>query len=220
MDAIECIRTRTSTRRFTTETVSKVLLKDIIEIAQRSPSYRNCQPWEVVVVSGEKKEALSALLIHLAEKGEVPKPDIPAPQSWPEDIQKRVESHIKKRAEYSGLNMADPDYMKNNLIANFRFYGAPHVIFLFQDSSLSNWQILDMGMFAQSLMLAAHSRGLGMIPQVYLTYYPSDVKKFLQIPESKRLVLGLSIGYPDPKDKVNSYRSDRVPVGKIIKWIE
>jgi len=77
-----------------------------------------------------------------------------------------------------------------------------------------------MGMFAQSLMLAAHSRGLGMIPQIYLTYYPSDVKKFLQIPESKRLVLGLSIGYPDPKDKVNSYRSDRVPVGKIIKWIE
>lgn len=220
MDAIECIRTRVSTRKFNSDPVSKVLLQDIIDIAHRSPSYRNCQPWEVVVVSGKKKEALSAILIDLAENGVEPKPDIPAPQSWPEDIKRRMETHLKKRAEKSGINMDHPDYMKNNLIANFRFYGAPHAIFLFQDSSLSNWQILDMGMFAQSLMLAAHSKGLGTVPQAYLTHYPAEVKKVLEIPESKRLVLGISIGYPDAKERVNRYRSDRVAVGKILKWIE
>jgi nitroreductase len=220
MDAIECIRTRTSTRRFTSEPVSKVLLQDIIDVAHRSPSYRNCQPWEVVVVSGKKKEVLSAILIHLAERGVVPNPDISAPQSWPEDIQRRLETAIKKRTEFSGIDMADPDYTKNNLIDNFRFYGAPHAIFLFQDSSLSNWQILDMGMFAQSLMLAAHSKGLGTVPQAYLTHYPSEVKKFLQVPDSKRLVLGLSIGYPNSKEIDNRDRSDRVPVSKIVKWIE
>lgn len=172
------------------------------------------------MVSGRKKEALSALLVHLVESGNVPKPDIPAPKSWPQEIQLRIEAHIKKRAENSGIEHADPDYMKNNLIANFRFYGAPHAIFLFQDSSLSNWQILDMGMFAQSLMLAAHAKGLGTVPQAYLTHYSAELKKFLDVPASKRIVLGISIGYPDPKDKINNYRSDRVPVSEIVKWVD
>ncbi len=38
------------------EPVSKVLLQEIIDIAHSYPSYRNCQPWEVVVVPGKKKE--------------------------------------------------------------------------------------------------------------------------------------------------------------------
>jgi len=220
MDAIECIRTRTSIRKFKSESVSKDLLREIIDIAHRSPSYRNCQPWEVSVVSGGKKDALSALLINMAEKGVVPNPDIPAPQSWPSDIQLRIESHLKRRAENSGVNMSHPGYMKNNLIENFRFYGAPHAIFLFQDSSLSNWQILDMGMFAQSLMLAAHSKGVGTVPQAYLTHYPAVVKKFFEIPDSKRLVLGLSVGYPDMTEKAVPFRSDPVAVNSIIKWFE
>jgi nitroreductase len=220
MDAIECIRTRSSIRKFKSESVSKDVLREIIDIAHWSPSYRNCQPWEITVVSGGKKDALSALLINMAEKGVVPNPDIPAPQSWPSDIKLRMESHLKRRAENSGVNMSHPDYMKNNLIENFRFYGAPHAIFLFQDSSLSNWQILDMGIFAQSLMLAAHSKGVGTVPQAYLTHYPAVVKKFFEIPDSKRLVLGLSVGYPDMTEKAGPFRSDRVAVNSIIKWFE
>ncbi|MBI5212410.1 MAG: nitroreductase, partial [Nitrospirae bacterium] len=46
------------------------------------------------------------------------------------------------------------------------------------------------------------------------------VKEFLGIPESKRLVLGISIGYPDLEDKTNSFRTDRVDSSEIVKWIE
>ena len=77
-----------------------------------------------------------------------------------------------------------------------------------------------MGLFAQSLMLAANAHGIGTVPQAFLTDYPATVKQLLQIPDSKRLVLGISIGYPDMEDKANSYKSQRVDVSEILKWVE
>jgi nitroreductase len=220
MEAIECVKTRISVRKFKSDPVPKETLVEIVEAAQRSPSYRNCQPWEVVIVSGKKKEALSSRLVHLTEKGVGFKPDIPSPGLWPDTMRKRMDELLKKRAAVLNIKMDDPQFMQNSLIANFRFYGAPHAIFLYQDSSLSTWQILDMGIFAQSLMLAAHAKGLGTVPQAYLTNYSEEVKNFLEIPEYKRLVLGISIGYPDPKDKASTFRSDRVELKSILRWIE
>ncbi|MEK7850675.1 MAG: nitroreductase [Deltaproteobacteria bacterium] len=220
MDAIECIKTRMSIRKFKHEPVPREILLSIVETAQRSPSYKNSQPWEVVIVSGERKEALSKALVDLIEKDTPPKPDIPEPVSWPTHIEQRMAEHMKKRSEKFGLNLADPGLLKRSKMANSRFYGAPHGIFLFQDSSLPTWSIFDMGLFAQSLMLAANARGIGTVPQAFLTDYPATIKEFLQIPETKRLILGISAGYPDWEDKANSYKSQRVDVSEIVKWIE
>lgn len=55
MEAIECIKTRMSIRKFRHCPVPKNILTEIINTAQWSPSYKNSQPWEVVIVSGEKK---------------------------------------------------------------------------------------------------------------------------------------------------------------------
>ena len=71
MDALECIRTRKSIRAFKPEPVPKEVLTEVIATAGRSPSYKNSQPWEVAVLSGAKKEALSAHVIELFESGEL-----------------------------------------------------------------------------------------------------------------------------------------------------
>jgi nitroreductase len=91
---------------------------------------------------------------------------------------------------------------------------------LFQDSSLTPWSVFDMGLFAQSLMLAAHAHGLGTVPQAFLTDYAEHVKKFLGIPESKRFVLGISIGYPDMDSPANKFRTDRVNTDEIVRVIQ
>lgn len=220
MDAIECIRTRMSIRRFRPEPVPKELLLSVIETAMRSPSYKNSQPWEIAIVSGEKKNALSEMLLSLLEKGERPEPDLPEPEKWPETLQKRIQSHLMKRSTFLGIDITSPEAQKKAKRANFKFYGAPHGIFLFQDSDLTEWSILDMGMFAQTLMLAAHASGLGTVPQAFLIDYSKEIKRFLGIPDSKRLILGISIGYPDLEDRANSYRSERVKVEEVLRWIE
>lgn len=219
MDAIECIKTRMSIRKFRPDPVPKEMLLDIIRTAQRSPSYKNSQPWEAAIVSGEKKEALSKILVDMVEKDVPPGPDIPEPVTWPSDVERRMNEHLRMRSEKFGLNLNDPGLLKRSKIANFRFYGAPHGMFLFQDSSLPLWSLFDMGLFAQTLMLAANARGIGTVPQAFLTDYSHAVKEFLEIPVSKRLVLGISIGYPDREDRANSYKSLRVDVNEMTRWV-
>jgi len=219
MDAIECIKTRMSIRKFKPDPVSADTLLKIIDTANCIPSYKNSQPWEIVVISGAKKEALTHMLIDTLEKGVEPQPDLPAPLSWPPMIGARIDALMKKRSEITGKDLNDPEVRKKAKIANFRFYGAPCGMFLFQDASLTAWSIFDMGLFAQSLMLAAHAHGLGTVPQAFLTDYSGEVKTFLGISETKKLVLGISIGYPDLESPVNAFRTDRVETAEIVRVV-
>ena len=220
MDAIECIRTRMSIRKFKPEPVPQETLLSLIDTAKWSPSYKNSQPWEIVIISGEKKEKLTRLMLDLLEKGGEPAPDIPQPLSWPPQIEARINALMKKRSELTGKDMNSPEVRKKSKMANFEFYGAPHGIFLFQDSSLTPWSVFDMGLLAQSLMLAAHAQGLGTVPQAFLTDYAQQVKRFLDIPETKRLVLGISIGYPDLDSQVNSFRPGRTDTDEFVRIVQ
>ena len=220
MDAIECIRTRKSIRGFKPQPVPKDILNEILETAVWSPSYKNSQPWEVIILSGRKKEELSNMLVGLFEKGTPPCPDTPEPWVWPEAENARIADLYRRRAEASGINLDDPEVLKKAKIANFRFYRAPHAIYLFQDASLTPWSLFDLGLFAQSLMLSAHAKGIGTVPQAFATDYAQDIKRFLNIPETKRLVLGISIGYPDPGSPVNAFRTNRVDISETVRWVE
>ncbi|MFH1702798.1 MAG: nitroreductase [Nitrospirota bacterium] len=220
MDAIECIKARMSIRKFKPDPVPLEVLKRVIDVAKWSPSYKNTQPWEVVILSGKKKEELSKILVELLEKDTKPCPDIPEPKSWPQALDKRINALLKKRSELTGVDMFSLEALRKAKIANFQFYGAPHGMFLFQDSSLTAWSIFDMGLFAQSLMLAAYANGLGTVPQAFLTDYAKHVKKFLGIAGLKRLVLGISIGYPDLSSPVNQFRTDRIGTDEIVRVIE
>ncbi|MFC2043861.1 nitroreductase [Chloroflexota bacterium] len=105
-------------------------------------------------------------------------------------------------------------------MVNFRFYGAPCLLFLFMDNSLTSWSIFDVGLFAQSLCLAAHAFGLGTCLQATLANYLDAVREFLELPKTKLLVLGISIGYPDFDAKINTYQSTRIGLSEFVRWYE
>jgi nitroreductase len=220
MDTMECIKTRRSIRKFKPEPVPKEILTEIIQVAQWSPSYKNSQPWEAVVLSGPKKEALTKMLLQLVEKDTAPCPDLPEPKAWPAAEAARIDRLLRKRAEATGTNMNDPKALKEAKMRNFSFYGAPHVIYLFQDTALSLWSLFDMGLFAQTLLLAAQAKGLGTVPQAFATDYAQPIKEFLGIPKTKRLVLGVSIGYADMQAPENAFRTDRGTMDGFVRWIE
>lgn len=201
------------------DTVPAKKLFSVIETARWSPSYKNSQPWEVVVVSGSRKEELTKMLTGLLESGEPPCPDIPEPLSWPPEIDARIADLMKKRSELTGMDLTSPEIRRKSKLANFAFYRAPHGIFISQDGALNAWSILDLGMFCQSLMLAAHASGLGTVPQAFLTDYSRQTKEFLGIPAGKRLCLGMSIGYPDMASPANQFRTDRVETETILRMI-
>ncbi|MEN8200463.1 MAG: nitroreductase [Thermodesulfobacteriota bacterium] len=220
MDTIECIKSRRSIRKFTEESVPRQELEDLINIARWSPSYKNSQPWEAIILSGEKKKSLSKMLVDLLENGVENSPDLAAPVSWPEAENGRIKHLLAKRMELTGIDLSAPEMIIKAKKANFNFYYAQHAIYLFQDASLSDWSLFDIGLFAQSLMLAAHAKGLATVPQAFATDYAKEVKEFLGIPASKRLILGLSVGYPDMDSPVNAYRTERAEADEICSWME
>jgi nitroreductase len=220
MDTIECITSRKSIRRFKPDPVPREVLIEVIDIAKWSPSYKNSQPWESVILSGAKREALSKMLLELLAKGRPPSPDVPAPRSWPALEAARIEDHFKHRRSSIGVDLGDPDHIKNIKRENFQFYGAPHVIYLYQDASLSPWSLFDLGLFAQSIMLAARAKGLGTVAQAFATDYAKEIKQFLGIPDTKRLILGMPIGYPDTESQEYTFRSHRAETDAIVQWLE
>jgi len=220
MEAIECITTRSSIRKFSAEPVSRETVSEIVKTAQWSPSYKNSQPCEVVAVSGSRKEALTAMLLELLESKTDTSPDIPTPASWPEPVNSRINELMAKRSAQSGIDLNAPESVIRSKKANFRFFGAPCGLFILQDASLGEWSILDSGLFIQSLMLAAHAKGLATVPQAFLTDYAREIKSFLGIPETMRLLLGISLGYPGAAPDAMPPRPDRVPVEEILRFIE
>jgi len=90
LELVEGIETRRSFRAFKSTPVPKEIIENILKAASKSPSYTNTQPWEVVVVSGKKKEELSRILYELAKSDVIPNPDLPIPKTWPALLEQRA----------------------------------------------------------------------------------------------------------------------------------
>ncbi len=54
MDAIKCIKTRRSIRKYKPDKIEKEIIKDIIDCARLAPTANNIQPWEFIVVDNKE----------------------------------------------------------------------------------------------------------------------------------------------------------------------
>ena len=220
MEILDGIETRHSIRAFKPNPITRDVMEKILQAASNSPSYTNTQPWEVVVVTGTKKDELGRKLLELAKAKTPTSPDMPIPKSWPSAMEVRSREHGARRLNTLGMARDDQEGREKLRLMNFEFYGAPCAILLFMDGSLGEWSIFDMGLFAQNLILAAHSLGVESCLQASVTNYALEIKKFLGMAESKKLVICISLGYPDEKAKLNTYRSLRQKPGEFTKWYE
>ncbi|MFC1941799.1 nitroreductase [Chloroflexota bacterium] len=218
MDLLEGIETRRSFRAFKPTPVPRETMEKILKAAGRSPSFTNTQPWEVSVVSGKKKDELSAILYTLADSNAAMNADLTLPTTWPSELERRSGEHGSKRLNALGVAREDKEGRKRLRMMNYEFYGSPCVLLLFMDSTLTPWSVFDMGLFAQTLSLAAHSLGLGSCLQASIAGYPDTIREFLGIPNTKLLMLGISIGYPDYEANINSYHSSRVSLDNFVQW--
>jgi nitroreductase len=220
MEILDGINTRQSVRGFQPNPIARDVLNKILQAAGNSPSYTNTQPWEVVMVMGKKKDELGLKLLELARAKAPTHPDLVIPKGWPAALEARSREHGARRLTTLGVAREDEEGREKLRLMNFDFYGAPCAAFLFMDGSLGEWSIFDMGLFAQSLILAAHSFGVESCLQASVTNYAPEIKKFLGIGEGKKLVICISLGYPDKKAKLNAYRSHKQKPDEFTRWCE
>ena len=126
MELLEGIESRKSIRAFKATPIPRETLVRILEVAGKSPSYTNTQPWEVVVVSGKKKDELSNILYKLAESETQTNPDLPTPREWPSELDKRAKEHSARRFQALGIERENVQQRKEFRLLNYKFYGAQH----------------------------------------------------------------------------------------------
>jgi len=220
MELLDGIETRRSCRGFKTTPIKKELIEQVLKAAGRSPSYTNTQPWEVAVVSGKKRDELSEILSAKSISGEVPNADLPLPKTWPPALDGRAREHGARRFKALGIDRANEQQRREMQLQNLKFYGAPCALFLFMEKGLPLWSIYDMGLFTENLCLAARTYGLETCLQASLVNFSQTVKAFLGLPETKTLVIGISMGYPDWGAPLNAYQSTRMKIEEFTKWYE
>jgi len=218
MNVIEALNSRFCARAFKPDPVDKETIIKILEAATRAPSWANTQPWGIFVAGGEVLERLRQSYLANFHKGAPRNPDLPAPQQWPSALQKRIEELLAERFNIIGTERDESAARQALFELNYKFFGAPVVIYLCMDRTLSPWSIFDIGMIAQSIMLAAQQYGVGSAPAFTFVTYPDLIRAEFGIPEDLSIIIGLALGYSDLQHPENKFRSSRRPIREAVHF--
>jgi nitroreductase len=221
------ITSRMSARAFTQQEVSRELITEILQVASRAPSGTNTQPWKVYVLQGATRDALvdKVCAAHEAIRAnpEVAKQYTEQYDYYPAQW---VSPYIDRRRENGwslygllGIGKGDKDRMHEQQQRNFKFFDAPVGLMFTIDPIMGRGSLFDYGMFVQNIMLAARARGLHTCPQAAWNGFHSIILPHIGAGEGEMMVCGMSLGYADESDRVNTLVTPRVPVNEFTHWV-
>jgi nitroreductase len=216
----ELLNERYSVRAFQPREVPRDVIAHVLATAQRTASWCNSQPWQVLIVSGEAKERFRKAIHAEASRGLGEDYDFTPPREY-------VGVYLDRRRDsgfqlYNTLGIARGDkaaYAKQAL-ENYNFFGAPHVAVIHTNEPLGIYGAIDCGGYVANFMLAAQALGLGTIPQAALARHSGLIRSHFDLAEDRRVVCGISFGYADSAHKVNSYRTSRATVADTVTFVD
>jgi nitroreductase len=213
---------RRSCRGYLEDEVPRETIEQILSAAQHTASWCNTQPWNVHIVSGEARAALSkAAIDHLMENFGQPAPsDFPFPAAYAGVYDERRKEVGWQLYEAVGVQRGDRDGSAMQMLRNFEFFGAPHVAIVTTDADLGVYGAIDCGLYVNSFMLAAEALGLGTCAQAAIGQVAPAVREFLALPDDRRVVCGISFGHPDPDHPTAQFTSRRAPITDAVTFVD
>ncbi len=218
----DAITSRRSLRAFLPTPVARADIEAILAVAARSPSGTNTQPWQVHVLTGSAKDALSrdieAAFDDPVQRATHTEAYAYYPTEW-------RSPYIDRRRKvgwdlYSLLGIAKTDKaaMHAQHARNYRFFDAPVGLMFTIDKVMQQGSWLDYGMFLQSVMVAARARGLDTCPQAAFTQFHRIIAQHLKLADDEMLVCGMSLGHADPDAVANQLVTERAPVAAFTRF--
>jgi nitroreductase len=213
---------RRAIRAFLPDPVDPALVRHLLALAAQSPSGTNMQPWKVRVLGPQTRARLEPALIAALDSPELP----PAEEYryYPKTFREPYQSRRRKVGwdlyGLLGVTKGDVAGMKRQSAANLRFFGAPVALMVTIDRDLEIGSWLDLGMFVQTLLIAAQGHGLDSCPQAIFARFHPVVRRELAIPESEVVVCGVAIGKADPDAPAKRLVPEREPVEGFTTWLD
>lgn len=224
----DAISSRMSARAFLPTSVPREAIAQILELASRSPSGTNTQPWRVYVLQNGSRDALVAKVCaaHDAINAD---PAVAAEYREEYDYypQKWVSPYIDRRRENGwslygllGINKGEKAKMHAQHQRNFRFFDAPVGLMFTLERVMGRGSLVDYGMFLQTIMLAARGQGLHTCPQAAWNGFAKIILPHIGAGPEEMLVCGMALGYADPADPVNGFHTPREPASAFTRWLD
>ncbi len=219
-DALDAVlRQRYSCRGFLAEPVPRETITRILEIAQRTPSWCNSQPWQVIVASAPATDRLRDALLRHARQNERA-PDIAPPQEYRGVYQERRRECGLQLYESVGVARGDRVASARQGEENYRFFGAPHAAIVHTEALLGTYGVLDCGAYVNNFMLAARALGVATIAQAAVAMHSKFLHEYFGIAGDRQVVCGIAFGYEDPEHPANRFRTSRAAVEQASTWID
>lgn len=168
MNTINCIETRRSTRKYTSQEVPPDVIRRLIELGTMAPTADSREPWGFAVIQGVEEVRILS-------------------NQMKEYLRNNI-SDFPQFLEYMGPVQSD----NSNL-----FFGAPCVIIICGETQWP-WSCYDCSLAAGNIILASHEIGLGSCWVGYAEPYlnSQEGKERLNIPESYQAICALAVGFP------------------------
>jgi nitroreductase len=216
MNVAEALRTRISVRAYTPDPVPEALLREILDVARFAPSGGNLQPWKVIAVSGAERDAVVQLAKANLPGAEDDRPIYPA-NLW-EPYRSRRFKVGEDMYKVMGVAREDKPARLAHVARNFEFFGAPVGLFFIIEKAMGHGQWAHLGMFMQSVALAAIERGVSSCMQEAWGRMRAPLAAHFALPETEMIYCGMALGYADETKLVNALRSDRASVDDIVTF--
>jgi len=211
---------RRSVRAFLPTPVPRATLEDILSVAARSASGTNIQPWRVYVLTGARKEALSARVIAAFDD---PQADLQYRSEFPIYPGEWVSPFIDRRRKVGwdlygllGIGKGERERTHRQHARNFQFFDAPVGLIFTIHRSLGYAAWIDYGMFLGNVMTAARGQGLHTCPQFAWTQFHTLIAEHLALPPAEKVLVGMALGWEDTAAIENSLRTERA---QLSDWV-
>lgn len=209
---------RYTCRAFRPDAVDRDTIESILRLAQRTPSWCNTQPWQLVVTAdpAATDRFRKALLDHI--EGTPAQTDIPFPAAYHGVYRDRRRECGGALYQAVGVQRGDHAGSLRQMLRNFELFDAPHVAVLTTEADLGAYGAVDCGLYLTSFLLGAQSLGVATAPQAALATYSPFLHEYFGIPAQRQVVAGISFGYPDAGHASNSFRTTRAELDQVVTW--
>jgi len=224
----EAITSRMSMRAFSDQAVPRDTIEAILQVASRAPSGTNTQPWKVYVLQGPSRDSLVHKVCATHDEWrDHPEKAAQHPEAYDYYPEKWVSPYIERRRENGwglygllGIVKGEKDKMHAQHQRNFCFFDAPVGLMFTIDKVLGRGSLLDYGMFLQNIMVAARGRGLHTCPQAAWNNFAHIILPHIGAPDSEMLVCGMSLGWIQADEPVNTFFTPREGVDHFTHWCD
>ena len=218
----EVVLGRRSIRGYKPDPVPKQVIEEVLELAVRSPSSMNTQPWHLYVVTGEPLDKIRKENTERNISGVPPSREIRTPNKGYEGHHRERQIEIAVQLfQKMGIERDDKEGRQDWVLRGFRQFDAALSIVVTFDRELLDDDIskFDCGGIVNGLVTAGWSKGLGAVINSQGIMQSPVVREHAGIPDDQVIMICVAMGYPDDSFPANEVVSKRKSISELATFV-